>query len=148
MQKYLLDSNVIIKFWNDKNTMLERLMKEDKIVILEQVLEEISVKERREYKGNYILSDRFIKLLDYGIKVQKEDLSGFYLIFDYEVKEKFKNHNLSKNDEVLLYCCYVNKEYNLVTEDKMLQEISKYFLGNNRVYSKEELMYLESKNLR
>ena len=55
------------------------------------------------------------------------------MIFDYEIKPKFKNNNLSRNDLMELYTCYVEEDLVLVTEDKQLYDIARFVLGKNRV---------------
>lgn len=140
MNKYLLDSNIIIKFWDDDEHKLKSMLMEKSIVVLEDVLQELSIKEKRKYKGNYILSERFCELLSFQIRVDKDDISGFYLIFDYETKEEKESNNLSKVDLLMLYNCYINNNFILVTEDKDLFSISKKFLGEDRVYSYNKLI--------
>ena len=65
------------------------------------------------------------------------------MIFDYKTKGKFNNNNLSKNDLLQLYACYVNDDLNLVTEDKELLNIAKYILGEDRVLSLNQLKDIE-----
>ena len=57
----------------------------------------------------------------------------------YKIKDKFNSNNLSQNDLLQLYACYVNDDLNLVTEDKELFNIAKYILGDNRVLSLEQI---------
>ena len=119
------------------------MLKKNKVFILREVLNELSVKETKEYRRKEVLSERFCKLLPYSIEVEKENISGFYMIFDYKTKGKFNNNNLSKNDLLQLYACYVNDDLNLVTEDKELFNIAKYILGDDRVLSIGELKDIE-----
>ena len=140
MNRYLIDSNIIIKLWERNEDNLSELIKENKIVILKDVLEEISIKEKRKYKGNYILSQRFCELLPASIEIDKKDISGFYLIFDYENKDKKEKNKLSQVDLLNLYTCYINSELILVTEDKALFNISKSLLGDKRVWSIDNLI--------
>lgn len=144
MKKYLLDTNIIIKLWDKKDDKsLDKLLKENKILILMEVLNELSIKETKEYRRKEVLSERFCRLLPYSIEVEKESISGFYMVFDYKTKDKFNSNNLSQNDLLQLYACYTNDDLNLVTEDKELFNISKYILGNNRVLSMNELINLQ-----
>lgn len=144
MKKYLLDTNIIIKLWDKKDDKsLDKLLKENKILILREVLDELSIKETKEYRRKEVLSERFCKLLPYSIEVEKESISGFYMVFDYKTKDKFNSNNLSQNDLLQLYACYTNDDLNLVTEDKELFNIAKYILGNNRVLSMNELINLQ-----
>ena len=139
MKKYLLDTNIIIKLWNLNEKSLDKILKENKVFILREVLNELSVKETKEYRRKEVLSERFCNLLPYSMEVEKEDISGFYMIFDYKIKDKFNSSNLSQNDLLQLYACYVNDDLNLVTEDKELFNIAKYILGDNRVLSLEQI---------
>ena len=144
MKKYLLDTNIIIKLWDKKDDKsLDKLLKENNIFILREVLNELSIKETKEYRRKEVLSERFCKLLPYSIEVEKESISGFYMVFDYKTKDKFNSNNLSQNDLLQLYACYINYDLNLVTEDKELFNIAKYILGNNRVLSMNELINLQ-----
>ena len=45
MKKYLLDSNIIINLWEKDEKTLNKLIKQKKLLILEEVLKELSVKE-------------------------------------------------------------------------------------------------------
>lgn len=135
MKKYLLDTNIIIRLWDEEEKHLDKIIKESKVVILN----ELSVKETKEYRRREVLSERFCKLLPYSIEVEKDNISGFYMIFDYESKDKLDSNNLSKNDLLQLYACYVNDDFNLVTEDKELYNIAMHILGEKRVLSLKEL---------
>ena len=47
MKKYLLDTNIIIKLWERDNKSLDKLLKENKVLILREVLNELSIKEKK-----------------------------------------------------------------------------------------------------
>lgn len=143
MKKYILDTNIIIKLWDKDNQSLDKLLKENKVLILREVLNELSIKETKEYRRKEVLSERFCDLLPYSIDVEKENISGFYMIFDYKTKDKFNSNNLSQNDLLQLYACYINDDINLVTEDKELFNIAKYILGVDRVFDIKELINLQ-----
>ena len=98
MGKYLLDTNIVIKLWNDNSMLLGKLIEKNKVVILKEVLEELSIKEKKIYRRQEILSERFCKLLPCSIEVKNSYLIGFFMIYDYEIKGRFENNNLSKND--------------------------------------------------
>ena len=121
MGKYLLDTNIVIKLWNDNSMLLGKLIEKNKVVILKEVLEELSIKEKKIYRRQEILSERFCKLLPCSIEVKNSYLSGFFMIYDYEIKGRFENNT----DESLT----------LITEDKELFNIANYILGENRVKS-------------
>lgn len=143
MKKYILDTNIIIKLWDKDDQSLDKLLKENKVLILREVLNELSIKETKEYRRKEVLSERFCNLLPYSIDVEKENISEFYMIFDYKTKDKFNSNNLSQNDLLQLYACYINDDINLVTEDKELFNIAKYILGADRVLDIEELINLQ-----
>lgn len=143
MKKYILDTNIIIKLWDKDDQSLDKLLKENKVLILGEVLNELSIKETKEYRRKEVLSERFCNLLSYSMEVEKENISGFYMIFDYKIKDKFSSNNLSQNDLLQLYACYINDELNLVTEDKELFNIAKYILGDDRVLEIKELINLQ-----
>lgn len=143
MKKYILDTNIIIKLWEKEDQSLDKLLKENKLLILKEVLNELSIKETKEYRRKEVLSERFCNLLPYSIEVEKENISGFYMIFDYKTKDKFNSNNLSQNDLLQLYACYINDDINLVTEDKELFNIAKYILGADRVLDIKELINLQ-----
>ena len=125
MKKYLLDSNIIINLWEKDEKTLNKLIKQNKFLILEEVLKELSVKEAKIYRS-------------------KEDISGFYFILDYTIKEKFKNNNLSENDFLQLFACYINENLILVTEDKALLEIGGCIVKKERVISLSDLYNIEN----
>ena len=50
MGKYLLDTNIVIKLWNDNSMLLGKLIEKNKVVILKEVLEELSIKEKKIYR--------------------------------------------------------------------------------------------------
>lgn len=139
MRKYILDTNIIINLWREDEKLLDKLLKENSIVILKEILDELSVKEIKAYRRKEVLSERFCKLLPYSIEVEKENISGFYMMFDCEAKGNFEKNNLSQNDMLNIYICYIHENLNLVTEDKELFNIAKHILGENRVLSVEEL---------
>ena len=120
------------------------MLKEERVLILKEVLDELAIKEKKVYRRREVLSERFCKLLPYILEVEKEDISGFYMIFDYETKEKFQSNNLSENDLLQLYACYINDELNLVTEDRQLYDTAYYILGHDRVCSFD--MYYNEKH--
>ena len=57
------------------------------------------------------------------------------MIYDYEIKGRFENNNLSKNDLLQICACYTDESLTLITEDKELFNIANYILGENRVKS-------------
>ena len=62
-----------------------------KNIIHDYYSKELSVKEAKIYRSKEVLSERFCELLPFALKINKQDISGFYFILDYTIKEKFKN---------------------------------------------------------
>lgn len=137
MNEYLLDTNVVIGLWKNYPFVIDMLLKDEKIKILKEVSEELVVKERRQYKRQQVLSERFCKLLPFIIEVNKENIQKFYSMLDIKYSKKgnayFDTNKLSENDLLLLYTCYLNNNLVLVTEDKYLLNAASYILGNDRV---------------
>ena len=67
MKKYLLDSNIIINLWEKDEKTLNKLIKQKKLLILEEVLKELSVKEAKIYMSREVLSERFCELLPFAL---------------------------------------------------------------------------------
>lgn len=89
MKKYLLDSNIIINLWKKDEKTLNKLIKQNKLLILEEVLKELSVQRKTKiYRSREVLSERFCELLPFALKINKQDISGFYFILDYTNKRK------------------------------------------------------------
>lgn len=145
MMDYLLDTNVVIGLWAQHNSTIDKLIEDKKIKIIEEVVQELAVKERRKYKGQHVLSERFCKLLNFIIEVDKARIDEFYSMLNIKYSNKgnayFNNTNkLSKNDLFLLYSCYLNNNYILVTEDKYLFNTANNVLGKDRVLTLKMLV--------
>ncbi len=139
MKRYLLDTNIIVSLWENDPNILEDLIKNDKARVVNEVLNELSVKETKLYRRREVLSERFCKLLNICIDIEKANLSGFYFVFDCEIKGKYENNNLSENDLLQIYSVYIDKELILVTEDKELYNIGKHILGEDNVMNLKDL---------
>ena len=144
MKKYLLDTNVVIGLWKQYPFFIDKLLEEGKIKILKEVSQELVVKERREYKGQQILSERFCKLFFSIIEVDSENIEKFYSILDLKHSKQgntyYNANKLSENDLLLLYTCYLDNNLVLVTEDKYLFNASNFILGNERVITLKMLV--------
>ena len=144
MKQYLLDANVVIGLWKQYPFFIDKLLEQKKIKILKEVSQELVVKERREYKGQQILSERFCKLLLFIIEVDRGNIEKFYSMLDIKhskLGNTYYNANkLSENDLLLLYTCYLDNNLVLVTEDKYLFNASKFILGDERVITLEMLV--------
>ena len=144
MNEYLLDTNVVIGLWKQYPFIIDKLIEDKKIKILKEVSQELVVKERRKYKGQQVLSERFCKLLPFIIEVDSENINEFYSMLDIKYSNKgnayFNTNKLSENDLLLLYTCYLDINLVLVTEDKYLFNTANYILGNDRVMTLKMLV--------
>lgn len=130
MDKYLLDTNIIIILWNKHPEIINDLIEKESLIVLKEISEELVLKERIFYKGKQVLSERFCKLLLSIIEVDRGEFNKFLSIIE---GKEFKRKNLSENDLLLLYACYLNKNFIVVTGDKYLFNVSKDLLGEKRV---------------
>jgi predicted nucleic acid-binding protein len=145
MNKYLLDTNVVIGLWKDYPYVIDKLIKDEQIKILKEVSQELVIKEKKKYKRQEILSERFCKLLLFIIEVDKKNIKEFYSMLDIKYS---KNGNayfdgtekLSENDLLLLYTCFLDNNLILVTEDKYLFKTADHILGNNKVITLKMLI--------
>jgi predicted nucleic acid-binding protein len=144
MEEYLLDTNVVIGLWKQNPFVINKLIEENKIKILEAVSQELVVKERREYKGKQILSERFCKLLPFVIEVDRAELKEFYSMLNIKHSQKgntyFNTDKLSEIDLILLYTCYLDDNLILVTEDKYIFHAANVILGKERVIGLKRLV--------
>ena len=144
MNEYLLDTNVVIGLWKHSPFVIDKLIEERKIKILKEVSQELVVKEKREYKRQQVLSERFCKLLYFIIEVDRENIKEFYSMLDIKYSNKgnayFNTNKLSENDLLLLYTCYLDNSLILVTEDKYLYNTANYILGKDRVMNLKMLV--------
>jgi len=147
MNEYLLDTNVVIGLWKLSPFVMDKLIEDRKIKILKEVSEELVVKERREYKGQQVLSERFCKLILFIIEVNRENIKDFYSVLDIKHSKKgnayFDTNKLSENDLLLLYTCYLYNDLMLVTEDKYLFNTANSILGKDRVMTLKMLVESE-----
>ena len=142
--KYLLDSNIIIEMWRDNPKVIDKLLENNSIVILEEVLNEISKKEKRKFKGIEVLSERFMKLVPQMIEVKKDNLKDLYDKIDIKATTKgkyyYKSYKISYTDLLQIFICYFYEMYILVTNDKNLLYSSKEIIGDKRVLNLSGLL--------
>ena len=145
--KYLLDSNIIIEMWRDNPKVIDRLLENNSIVILEEVLNEISKQEKRKFKGIEVLSERFMKLLPQMIEVKKDNLKELCDKIDIKTTAKgkyyYKSYKISYIDLLQIFTCYLNEIYILVTNDRSLLYTSKEIIDDERVLNLNELLRIE-----
>ncbi|MNP51955.1 hypothetical protein D3C76_1463120 [compost metagenome] len=68
------------------------------------------------------------------------DKSEFSKVLSIIEGKEFKKRNLSENNLLLLYACYLNKNFILVTEDRYLFNVSKDLLGEERVMNLKSMI--------
>lgn len=145
MDEYLLDTNAVIGLWNKHPLVIDKLIEDNRIKILKEVGEELVVKERREYKGQQVLSERFCRLVLFIIEVDRECVEKFYSMLDIKYSPKGNaylddTNKLSEIDLLLLSACYINNDLILVTEDKYLFNATKNIFGEDRVMTLNMLL--------
>ncbi|MEW9096952.1 MAG: hypothetical protein AB2417_17890 [Clostridiaceae bacterium] len=135
---YILDSNIIIKIWNEYPDILEDIEKADGIdfKISNNVAGELSQKEFKDFNGVPVLTNKFMKLLDHIIDensygLQCEIDKPFYSI---------EGNKISKNDYELICICQNNENYILVTEDKRLFNSGRFLLENSKIIGFNEFL--------
>ena len=142
--KYLLDSNIIIEMWRDNPKVIDKLLENNSVVILEEVLNEISKKEKRKFKAVEVLSERFMKLVPQMIEVKKDNLKDFCDKIDIKATVKgkyyYKSYKISYTDLLQIFTCYFDETYILVTNDKNLFYSGKDIIDENRVINLVELL--------
>ncbi len=147
-KQYLLDTNIVIKIWNEYPHLFEAIEKNQEIDfgIYHHIAAELSVKEFREVNGVSVLSDKFLKLLGHIIN---EEAVGSTEIYKSNISIKhddnkliyyINGNKLSRNDYNLICICENNKQYTLVTEDKKILNSAKIILSNHRVLTFKEFI--------
>lgn len=138
MNKYLLDTNVVIGLWKQYPSIINKLIEDENIIILKEVSEELVIKERKQYKGQQVLSERFCKLLFSIIEIDKSNLEEFSSKLNIKYSKSgniYLNsiNKLSQNDLLLLYASHSDDSLILVTEDKYLYNAANQILGEDKV---------------
>lgn len=145
MNEYLLDTNVVIAFWKQYPLVIDKLIEDQKIKILKEVGQELVVKERRQYKGQQVLSERFCKLIPFIIELDRKNIKEFYSTLHIKHSKKGNaylddTNKLSENDLLLIYACYLDSNLVLATEDKYLFKTASHILGIDRVITAKMLV--------
>jgi predicted nucleic acid-binding protein len=147
-KEYLLDTNIVIKVWNKYPTLLDSMENMDSIdfKISEDIAGELSIKEYAIFNEEFVLSNKFLKLLGHIIANNNSSINEDYSKSDFIRYEKNKNFYLingdkiSINDYSLIDLCEKNKDYVLVTEDKRMLRSAKIILDSSRVLNFQEFM--------
>lgn len=147
-KEYLLDTNVIIKIWNEYPGLFEAIENNEEIdfKIYHHIAAELSIKEFKDINGVPVLTDKFLKLLGHIIN---EDVASSAEISkpNINIKHDANKHiytingnKLSKNDYDLICICENYKQYILVTEDKRMINSAKVILDISRVLTFNEFL--------
>jgi len=147
-KEYLLDTNIIIKVWNKYPTLLDTIesIKLIDFKISEDIAGELSIKEYVKFNENFVLSNKFLKLLGHIIKSDEYSSNEEYLAREFIKYEQNKNvylvngDKISINDYSLIDICEKNENYILVTDDKKLIRSAKTILNSSRALSFQEFL--------
>jgi len=147
-KEYLLDTNIVIKVWNKYPTLLDTIENVEWIdfKISEDIAGELSVKEYVKFNQEFVLSNKFLKLLGHIITNSDPSLNENSTGNDLIKYEKNKNiyfvngDKISINDYSLIEICEKNKDYTLVTEDKKMLRSAKIILDSSRVLNFQQFL--------
>ena len=147
-KEYLLDANIVINVWNKYPKLLDTIENVEWIdfKISEDIAGELSVKEYARFNEEFVLSNKFLKLLGHIITNSGPSFNEDYLSSDFINYEKNKNiyfvngDKISVNDYSLINICEKNKDYILVTEDKKMLRSAKMILDSSRVLNFQQFV--------
>ena len=147
-KEYLLDTNIVIKVWNKYPTLLDTIENIESIdfKISEDIAGELSVKEYVKFNEDFVLSNKFLKLLGHIITNNDPSFTEDCIGSDFIKYEKNKNiyfvngDKISINDYSLIEICEKNKDYTLVTEDKKMLRSAKIILDSSRVLNFQQFL--------
>ncbi|HEY8891458.1 MAG TPA: hypothetical protein VIM70_14515 [Clostridium sp.] len=145
---YLLDANIVINVWNKYPNLLDTIENKECIdfKISEDIAGELSVKEYVKFNDDFVLSNKFLKLLGHMISNDNSSFNNKLVKSDfikYEQNNKIYFNNgdkISINDYSLINICERNKDYILVTDDKKLIRNAKIILNSSRALSFKEFL--------
>ncbi|MFT5872927.1 MAG: hypothetical protein ACI8WT_001868 [Clostridium sp.] len=147
-KEYLLDTNIVIKVWNKYPTLLDTIenIKWIDFKISEDIAGELSVKEYVQFNKDFILSNKFLKLLTHIITDKDPSFTQEHLQSDFIKYQKNNNiyivngDKISINDYGLIDICEKNKDYTLVTDDKKTNRSAKIILDSSRVLDFQQFL--------
>lgn len=147
-KEYLLDTNVVIKIWNEYPGLFEAIESNEEIdfKIYHHIAAELSIKEFKDINGVPVLTDKFLKLLGHIINedvVSSEEICKPDICIKHDANKHIyiiNGNKLSKNDYNLICICENNKQYILVTEDKKMLNSAKIILDHSRVLTFNEFL--------
>ncbi len=147
-KEYLLDTNIVIKVWNKYPTLLDTIENIEYIdfKISEDIAGELSVKEYVKFNKDFVLSNKFLKLLthiitDKGPSSTEGRMASDFIKYEQNKKIYFANGDkVSINDYSLIDICQNNKSYILVSDDKKIIRNARTILDYSRVLNFEEFI--------
>lgn len=147
-KEYLLDTNIVIKVWNKYPSLLDTIENIECIdfKISEDIAGELSVKEYVKFNEDFVLSNKFLKLLGHiitnnGPILTEGCISSDHIKYEQNNKIYFANGDkISINDYSLIDICKKNKDYILVTDDKKMIRSAKVILDSSRVLNFQEFL--------
>ncbi|CAH2214115.1 PIN domain-containing protein [Tepidibacter aestuarii] len=147
-KEYLLDTNVVIKIWNEYPCLFQAIERHEGIdfKIYHHIAAELSIKESRQFNGVSVLTDRFIKLLGHIINEDVVRLAQIHkpnICIKYDSNKHIYSINANKlsiNDYSLIRICENHKQYTLVTQDKKIINSAKIILDPSRVLTFNEFL--------
>jgi predicted nucleic acid-binding protein len=147
-KEYLLDANIVIQVWSKYPNLLDIIENKKNIdfKISEDIAGELSVKEYVKFNKDFVLSNKFLKLLGHIITIEGPSFDKEYIQSDLIKYEKNKSiylvngDKISINDYSLIYICNKNKEYTLVTDDKKMIRSAKVLLDSSKVLNFKQFL--------
>lgn len=136
MGRYILDTNVIINFWNFQEERFINILNENEIIVIDKVLKELSKKEKHVYRNELVMSERFMKLVHLNYEIDDSEIENFIKDIDFDYRgDKFyyyEGKKISKIDISLIVALKEKEKFILITDDLDLIEVTKKLLGENR----------------
>ncbi|MBU3143606.1 hypothetical protein [Clostridium sp. CF012] len=147
-KEYLLDTNIVIQVWNKYPTLLDTIENIESVdfKISEDIAGELSVKEYAKFNEDFVLSNKFLKLLGHIITNNSPTFTQGFIgshFIKYEKNESIyfiNGDKISINDYSLIDICERNKGYTLVTEDKKMLRSAKIILDTSRVLNFQQFL--------
>jgi predicted nucleic acid-binding protein len=147
-KQYLLDTNIVIQVWNKYPNLLDTIENIEGIdfKISDDIAGELSVKEYVKFNKDFVLSNKFLKLLPHIIKSTdsvhtKEHIPSDFIKYTQNKDVYFvSGDKISINDYSLIDICEKNKDYILVTEDKKIIRSAKVILDSSRILNFEQFL--------
>ena len=147
-KQYLLDTNIVIQVWNKYPNLLDTIENKEGIdfKISEDIAGELSVKEYVKFNKDFVLSNKFLKLLPHIIKSTdsvhtKEHIASDFIKYTQNKDVYFvSGDKISINDYSLIDICENNEEYTLVTDDKKMLRSAKTILNSSKILNFQQFV--------